>query len=57
MVAHFGREYGFRPQIAEWVLETKKTFGWGPIQLTSDRSSRPDPNFNSARPHHFDPVP
>ena len=28
---------GFRPRIAEWVLETKRTFGWGPIQLTSDR--------------------
>ena len=28
---------GFRPQIADWVLETKKIFGWGPIELTSDR--------------------
>lgn len=28
---------GFRPQIADWVIETKQSFGWGPIQLTSDR--------------------
>jgi hypothetical protein len=28
---------GFRPKIADWVIETKQIFGWGPIQLTSDR--------------------
>jgi hypothetical protein len=28
---------GFRPRIADWVLRTRRTFGWGPIQLTSDR--------------------
>jgi hypothetical protein len=28
---------GFRPEIADWVIETKQVFGWGPIQLTSDR--------------------
>jgi len=28
---------GFRPEIADWVIETKRIFGWGPIQLTSDR--------------------
>jgi hypothetical protein len=28
---------GFRPEIADWVIETKQIFGWGPIQLTSDR--------------------
>jgi hypothetical protein len=28
---------GFRPQIADWVIETKQTFAWGPIRLTSDR--------------------
>ena len=28
---------GFRPRIADWVLRTRRTFGWGTIQLTSDR--------------------
>ena len=28
---------GFRPQIAEWVVETKRLVGWERIQLTSDR--------------------
>ncbi len=28
---------GFRPRIADWVIETKETFAWGPIRLTSDR--------------------
>lgn len=28
---------GFRRQIADWVIETKRDFGWGPIALTSDR--------------------
>jgi hypothetical protein len=27
---------GFRPQIADWVIQTKQIFGWGPMQLTSD---------------------
>jgi hypothetical protein len=28
---------GFRPEIADWVIQTKQIFGLGPIQLTSDR--------------------
>jgi len=28
---------GFRPAIADWVIQAKQVFGWGPIQLTSDR--------------------
>jgi hypothetical protein len=28
---------GFRPQIAEWMIQTKRTFRWDRIQLTSDR--------------------
>jgi len=28
---------GFRPQAADWVLQTKQIFGFGSIQLTSDR--------------------
>ncbi len=28
---------GFRPQAADWVLQTKQIFDFGPIQLTSDR--------------------
>ena len=28
---------GFRPQVADWVIRTKHTFGWEPIVLTSDR--------------------
>lgn len=28
---------GFRPEIADWVIQTKRSFGWGPIRLTSDR--------------------
>ncbi len=27
----------FRPKTADWVIETKQVFGWGPIQLTSDQ--------------------
>jgi hypothetical protein len=28
---------GFRPKVADWVIQTKEIFGFGPIQLTSDR--------------------
>jgi hypothetical protein len=28
---------GFRPQIAQWVIQTKRSFGWERMQLTSDR--------------------
>jgi len=35
--AVFPAGQGFRPEIADWVIETKQIFGWGPIQLTSDR--------------------
>ena len=28
---------GFRPKVADWVLQTQEIFGFGPIQLTSDR--------------------
>ena len=28
---------GFRPQVADWALQTKQLFNFGPIQLTSDR--------------------
>jgi hypothetical protein len=36
-VAVFPAGDGFRPEIADWVIQTKQVFGWGPIQLTSDR--------------------
>jgi hypothetical protein len=28
---------GFRPEIADWVIQTKQISGWGTIRLTSDR--------------------
>lgn len=28
---------GFRPQIAQWMIQSKRTFGWERIQFTSDR--------------------
>ena len=28
---------GFRPEIGDWVIQTKEILGWGPIKLTSDR--------------------
>jgi hypothetical protein len=49
---------GFRPQIADWVLETKKIFGWGPIQLTSDREytiSKAIHQWHAGQVFHYGP--
>ena len=35
--AVFPAGVGFRPEIGNWLIETKQVFGWGPIQLISDR--------------------
>jgi hypothetical protein len=28
---------GFRPAIADWIIQSKQVFGWEPIRLTTDR--------------------
>lgn len=51
---------GFRPQIADWVLETKQTLGWGTIQLTSDREytiAKALHEWHAGQVFHYGPRP
>jgi hypothetical protein len=49
---------GFRPKIADWVLQTQQIFDWGPLKLTSDREytiAKAIHQWHEKQVHHYGP--
>jgi len=49
---------GFRPRIADWVLQTQEIFDWGPMKLTSDREytiAKAIHQWHEKEVHHYGP--
>jgi hypothetical protein len=49
---------GFRPKIADWVLQAQQLFNWGPLKLTSDREytiAKAIHQWHEKQVHHYGP--